>query len=613
MNREHSNRGRDQYNFEKLQGNFVVENREQPTRPHSEFLLLQQVKREVVSRLEQSLHNKVLIILSKQKQPKQVKRLWDVEVKIGSKPTEPLLPQTSILEVFERAEIGGQLLLLGNPGAGKTTTMLDLGQSLIDKATQDSNYPIPVLFNLSSWKDPRQSIPNWLIEELQSKYGVRRSIGKKFVEEKLLLPMLDGLDEIKPEHQETCVDFLNQWFQGDERPLYVVVCSRWEEYANYQTRLHLNGAILLKKLTDGQIQKYLSDVARAELWQLLQQNPGLLELLRTPLLLSIMVLSYKDLPLKKWHELTSEDQRLKLLWDTYIQNRFNWNLESETYRKFTPPKAVQTRYWLIFLAQQLQRESQTDFLIEKIQPSWLVTNEQTKAHRLAMGLIFALIGGLSSGLIGMSSRFGLGFGLIYGLGFGLMYGLIGALGNDPEWESEIKLFETFKWNLSFKKAKLSLIFGLIFGLIIGLIDGLIMGLIYGLFNGLFFGLIIGLIGSEVDTKRRPNQGIWKSAINALFFVLIYGLPVGLHSGLVFGLGYGLCFGLISGAGKAATRHLALRLSLCQSGSIPWNYARFLNYCTELSFLQRVGGRYRFIHEQLQDHFAEMLIDTTVKE
>jgi hypothetical protein len=34
-----------------------------------------------------------------------------------------------------------------------------------------------------------------------------------------------------------------------------------------------------------------------------------------------------------------------------------------------------------------------------------------------------------------------------------------------------------------------------------------------------------------------------------------------------------------------------------------NYARFLDYCTERLFLQRVGGRYRFIHKMLQDHFA----------
>ncbi|MFZ9739172.1 MAG: hypothetical protein ACO3EZ_14295 [Prochlorotrichaceae cyanobacterium] len=30
-----------------------------------------------------------------------------------------------------------------------------------------------------------------------------------------------------------------------------------------------------------------------------------------------------------------------------------------------------------------------------------------------------------------------------------------------------------------------------------------------------------------------------------------------------------------------------------------------NSCTELTLLQRVGGRYRFIHKLLQDHFAAL--------
>jgi hypothetical protein len=37
--------------------------------------------------------------------------------------------------------------------------------------------------------------------------------------------------------------------------------------------------------------------------------------------------------------------------------------------------------------------------------------------------------------------------------------------------------------------------------------------------------------------------------------------------------------------------------------IPWNYARFLNYANERLFLQRVGGRYRFIHDLLQEHLT----------
>lgn len=49
----------------------------------------------------------------------------------------------------------------------------------------------------------------------------------------------------------------------------------------------------------------------------------------------------------------------------------------------------------------------------------------------------------------------------------------------------------------------------------------------------------------------------------------------------------------------------LRQILYQNGYIPWNYARFLNRCTDALVLQRIGGRVRFIHKTVQDHFAQM--------
>ncbi len=144
-----------------------------PTRPENQRLLLAQVKHEVAARLEQSLHNAVLINLGKELQPQQVKRPWDAEIKIGLKPPEPLPENTSILEVFDKSAIAGRLLILGAPGSGKTTTMLELAQELVARAEDDSSYPIPVLFNLSSWKDERLPLTEWLVAELNSKYGVQ--------------------------------------------------------------------------------------------------------------------------------------------------------------------------------------------------------------------------------------------------------------------------------------------------------------------------------------------------------------------------------------------------------------------------------------------------------
>jgi hypothetical protein len=56
------------------------------------------------------------------------------------------------------------------------------------------------------------------------------------------------------------------------------------------------------------------------------------------------------------------------------------------------------------------------------------------------------------------------------------------------------------------------------------------------------------------------------------------------------------------------RGVGLKLTIRGNVVIPWNYARFLNYSTERLFLQRVGGRYRFVHKLIQEHFAKMTID-----
>ncbi|MHC5762207.1 NACHT domain-containing protein [Nostoc sp.] len=210
-----------------------------PARPKNERILLAAVKEEVTARLKQSLHNAVLINLGKESQPQQVKRPWDAEIKIGLKPAELLPDTTTILQVFESTEIAGKLLILGAPGSGKTTTQLELAQALISHAEEQPDYPVPVLLNLSSWKDNRQPIAEWLVVNLKSKYGVSTKLGKDWLENRQLLLMLDGLDEILSVRLQTlCIKLINQ-FLSIYQPLYFVVCSRTQNYTNELTKMDL--------------------------------------------------------------------------------------------------------------------------------------------------------------------------------------------------------------------------------------------------------------------------------------------------------------------------------------------------------------------------------------
>jgi hypothetical protein len=61
MTRQYDNWGRDQINIESVQGNVLIH--PPPDRSRNEQLLLQEIEREVDSRLAQSLHNHAFITL----------------------------------------------------------------------------------------------------------------------------------------------------------------------------------------------------------------------------------------------------------------------------------------------------------------------------------------------------------------------------------------------------------------------------------------------------------------------------------------------------------------------------------------------------------------------
>ena len=63
-------------------------------------------------------------------------------------------------------ELGSQLLILGDPGTGKTTLLLDLARDLLERADKDEFYPVPAVFNLSSWAKERPPLVEWLADDL---------------------------------------------------------------------------------------------------------------------------------------------------------------------------------------------------------------------------------------------------------------------------------------------------------------------------------------------------------------------------------------------------------------------------------------------------------------
>ena len=118
--------------------------------------------------LEGSLHQLTLITLGLQEQSDAVVYPLHMVMHEYAQADKMLPSGTHITQVYNT--VGKELLILGEPGSGKTTVLLELTRDLLERAGADKNHPIPVVFNLSSWAMKRQPITEWLVEELHRVY-----------------------------------------------------------------------------------------------------------------------------------------------------------------------------------------------------------------------------------------------------------------------------------------------------------------------------------------------------------------------------------------------------------------------------------------------------------
>lgn len=594
------------------------------SRDRSEAKLLAAVKNEVAGRLAQSLHNRVYIELNKEEDPSQVIQPWAVDVKLGSQPSQHCPEGTNIVDIFDKPEIGGKLLILGAPGSGKTMMLLQLAEELVRRAEGNAAVPVPVLLNLSAWKQEFKDIPSWMVADLKLKYGVRQDIAKKWIEEGRVIPLLDGLDELMSNEQEKCVLLLNIFLSTDWSGLPLVVCSRVEEYESYKAKLGLNGSVTLKPLTNGQIQKFLLAANCEWLWTIIHNDSQIMDqtegLARSILMLTLLTtFSDEVFSAKSLVDASSNSEKVSILFDHFILLQLNrrhlrhTNMPNKIGNRKTF-KDNDVKKWLWWLASLLKKENQTEFFIENLQPYYIGRYE-----RFVYGFTFGLLIGILGGLIACIS-FGFLLGIYGGLIFGLIFGIIlGSLGGNPN----IKCIENINLSNLFspdniKENLISIFFGGLIGWQFAGVPGM---LLYAIGFGLIFGLSRTISSSEIETRSTENQGIQKSLKNASIFggglifwgglsaIFIRLLDISSVAISTFDKAIPfICFlGIYNTGLSTVLEHLSLRITLWLFGYSPLNYSKFLRYCTERGFLQRVGGGYRFVHALLRDHFATQYI------
>jgi eukaryotic-like serine/threonine-protein kinase len=511
--------------------------------------------------LEKSVHEAALLELGVELREEAVDNPWRMVIE-GPDQTQQTLPRgRKIKDIFDEAN--RLLLILGEPGSGKTTTLLQLARDLIAEVDAAFTQPVPVILNLSTWTNKQQPLAEWLVAELNSKYRLPKKDGQRWLKERRILPLLDGLDEVRAENRAACVEKINL-LVTDYGLQGMIVCSRIKDYTALDVRLAFYRAIYIQPLSPEQVDEYLERAGDklASLRATLQADLALRNMAQSPLILNVMSLAYQNISAEDLSDssLNTDKARRKHLFNTYVARMFKRRAGMQVY------KDEQTKQRLSWLTRNMQRHNQEVFLIEGLQPSWLLTHRSQWAYffasRLAHGLSFVLFVPLVGGWLVSISEW-----LTLGLAAGLFVGFVDFLRCDYlRKRRAMRKFPVFWWSV-INIVIVGLIFGLMYALIYGLIHGyapnadLSFLLLYCLLYGLLFGLIFGIRGSrqsaEIDIEpvemlrwswREAAKGGLIGGIFGLLVTLIYSRSLVVNDWLDYmldpGLRFGLSFGLI---------------------------------------------------------------------
>ena len=261
------------------------------------------------------------------------------------------------------AELEERVVVLGAPGAGKSTTLLDLLHTLLDAADADPGARIPLLLNVSSWRPGTDDKPirfeDWLAEEAAERYQVRASHVREWLDADRVVLLLDGLDEITDEHQQDCVEAVNE-FRTRFPTTALAVCCRTAEYAALRTRLTAYGRVELQPLTAAQVDAFLADNGLTATRALLDADAELRGLVTTPLMLSVLMLAYRD---AGGAETSTGDVRARLF------TRYVREMLARRRSPVHPPELVVRR--LAFIAQHMRQRGRTLFDYDTLANAWL--------------------------------------------------------------------------------------------------------------------------------------------------------------------------------------------------------------------------------------------------
>lgn len=212
------------------------------------------------------------------------------------------------------------VVLTGEAGSGKTTTLLNYARDAIVSRIQNPKLPLPIFIRAATWDAVNQpTLYEWIIS--------KNSDLKPYSADVETLLFVDGLDELgayrkNPDTLES-FDPRQRFIDHITRNLRVVASCRSEDYNELERYLSQQKVFELLPLTNGQIQEYLRD--QPHLYNLFLKDVHLQSLLRTPLLISIFAFAYDEMTVSEQNQFEKIDDPGTLrdkIFNLYITKRY---------------------------------------------------------------------------------------------------------------------------------------------------------------------------------------------------------------------------------------------------------------------------------------------------
>jgi len=306
-------------------------------------------------------------------------------------------------------------LLVGEPGSGKTTVLLDLVEDLAREMEQrfrlGKGTILPVWLDLGLWRG-ESSFEEWLVKSLGRDFNVPTATAKQWVRNGDLFLVLDNVSWLPVGPRRECVRSIKQ-FLSEHKGVSLVVAANEEMIRPYGERFELP-VIRVERLSEQEVIEYLRgfEDSHSNLNWLARSTPNLLGALRNRLFATVAIIAFDDAnPVRMVDRPSTADARGAII-DGFVEymllrndveksSREEWDLGSRANR-------LQFINYLAWIASNLVRLEHFYFW-DWIDGSWLPRSSAKFALRLALGIGVGMLAGLILG-----SAVGYSYGMLAG-------------------------------------------------------------------------------------------------------------------------------------------------------------------------------------------------------